>query len=601
MGKYTEQYVYDAVGNFLEMRHHGSDPAHPGWTRAYAYREPSQLESSKVNNRLTNTQIGSGDLERYDYDVHGSMETMPHLPLMRWDCSNQLIATAQQRVNIGTPEMSYYVYDAGGQRARKVTESQAAAGQTPVRKAERIYLGGFEIYREFNGNGTAVTLERETLHIMDDQQRIALVEIRIQGNDSGAPQLLRYQLGNHLGSATLELDDQAQIVSYEEYYPYGSSSYQAVRSQTEVPKRYRYTGKERDAENGLNYHGARYYAAWIGQWVAADPIGLEAGVNVFVYCDGNPVNKIDNSGTDWCWNPFAGDCQVVIHKVPGWVAEGAWDATVATGESIGEWSARGYLAIAGDDAQKEHVKSDVSAKANAVWAAAKDPLGTAKNIGRGAWETVKDPENLSRAVGATLAPGIPGSKLLRGSKARKALDKTPHVGASPKAPKRQKSKLTVNDAGKDKCVGAVCAIMKNQESRDSPATGYTVKDLEQEFQINFGRLKGGEANRLVATPERAVPTIEKITGMRAINRTNPVNFAEAAAEGVYAIFLNEAHVIYARIGPGRKVSILDATVGRGWSSWDDFLRYAKRDPSLYGANPAKSNKAFRFAKEPKEP
>jgi len=30
-----------------------------------------------------------------------------------------------------------------------------------------------------------------------------------------------------------------QIVSYEEYFPYGSTSYQAVRSQTETPKRYR--------------------------------------------------------------------------------------------------------------------------------------------------------------------------------------------------------------------------------------------------------------------------------------------------------------------------------------------------------------------------
>ena len=81
------------------------------------------------------------------------------------------------------------------------------------------------------------------------------------------PQLIRYQFGNHLGSASLELDDQAQIISYEEYYPYGSTSYQAVRSQTEVSlKRYRYTGKERDEESGFNYQRARYYAPWLGRW-----------------------------------------------------------------------------------------------------------------------------------------------------------------------------------------------------------------------------------------------------------------------------------------------------------------------------------------------
>ena len=60
---------------------------------------------------------------------------------------------------------------------------------------------------------------------------------------------MRYQHGNHLGSAMLELDDAANVITYEEYFPYGSTSYQAVRSQTETPKRYRYTGKERDDGN----------------------------------------------------------------------------------------------------------------------------------------------------------------------------------------------------------------------------------------------------------------------------------------------------------------------------------------------------------------
>ena len=134
---------------------------------------------------------------------------------------------------------------------------------------------------------------------MDDQQRIALVETRTQGNESGVPaQLVRYQFGNHLGSAALELDDQAQIISYEEYYPYGSTSYQAGRSAAEVSlKRYRYTGKERDEESGLNYHGARYYAPWLGRWVSCDPIRLAGGLNLYSYCSGNCVRLIDPAGT----------------------------------------------------------------------------------------------------------------------------------------------------------------------------------------------------------------------------------------------------------------------------------------------------------------
>ena len=48
MGTYLERYVYDAVGNFLQMQHRGSDPAHPGWTRDLRLRrnEPDREPAS---------------------------------------------------------------------------------------------------------------------------------------------------------------------------------------------------------------------------------------------------------------------------------------------------------------------------------------------------------------------------------------------------------------------------------------------------------------------------------------------------------------------------------------------------------------------------
>ena len=163
----------------------------------------------------------------------------------------------------------------------------------------RLYLGGFEIWRKVV-NGVLDT-ERETLHVMDDKRRIALVETLTVENGNlvanPAP-VQRYQLDNHLGSASLELDDSANIISYEEYYPYGDTSYRAGRTASEVrQKRYRYTGKEKDEESGLYYHGARYYACWLGRWTAADPIGIGDGMNVYMYVRGNPVKLQDPSGT----------------------------------------------------------------------------------------------------------------------------------------------------------------------------------------------------------------------------------------------------------------------------------------------------------------
>ena len=144
----------------------------------------------------------------------------------------------------------------------------------------------------------SIRVVRETLHIMDDMQRIALVETRTEGVDASPPQLVRYQFGNHIGSASLELDDLARIISYEEYTPYGSTSYQIVNNQTEVPKRYRYTGKERDEETGLGYHGARYYAPWLGRWTACDPFGIDGGMNSYVYAGNSPSRLIDANGAE---------------------------------------------------------------------------------------------------------------------------------------------------------------------------------------------------------------------------------------------------------------------------------------------------------------
>lgn len=275
MRRYTEQYDYDAAGNFLQLLHQANGGS---WTRSYAYEDASQVEPGKQSNRLSRTSVGETN-ETYTHNIHGNMISMPHLPLMRWDFQDQLQASARQLVNNGSPETTYYVYDATGQRIRKVSERQAAAGQTPSRRNERIYLGGIEICREYKVDGATIALERQTLHIVDGQQRIALVETRVQGDDSPA-QLFRYQLANHLGSASLELDGVGQIISYEEYYPYGSTAYQAVRGAVETnPKRYRYTGQERDEETGLCYHGARYYAAWLGRWTAPDST-LRDGLNL---------------------------------------------------------------------------------------------------------------------------------------------------------------------------------------------------------------------------------------------------------------------------------------------------------------------------------
>jgi len=291
LGRYRERFEYDPAGNPLTIRHTGTDPVAPGWTRTHVYREPSRLEPGMFGNRLSSATTGAstevfstaGD----GYDGNGNMLRMPHLPAMEWNFRDQLQMTRRQAVAAeDTGERTYYTYDAGGQRVRKITELSPG-----VVKDECIYLGGFEVYRR-HGSSPVV---RETLHVMDDKQRLAVVETRTEGTEPDVPErLIRFQLTDQLGSARLELDEAARILSYEEYTPYGSTSYQAVQGQI-AAKRYRWTGKERDEESGLYYHGARYYAAWLARWTSCERIQR---ANLYLYVGANPIQFTDPDGRE---------------------------------------------------------------------------------------------------------------------------------------------------------------------------------------------------------------------------------------------------------------------------------------------------------------
>jgi RHS repeat-associated protein len=311
MGRYTERYRYDPVGNLLEVRHTVTDPAVPGWTRRYRYDEPSLLEPDRTGNRLTdtgnrptrghepaNTPARTGQLavigtstgadasRAFGYDAQGNTTSMPDLPVLAWDPEDRLHHIARRAGGGGA--QTWMSYDGTGQRVRKVT-TKGHAG-----RRERVYLGPFERYREYRPGGE-VTLERTSLHVLDTDRRVALVETRTRGADRGSRRLVRHQLEDHLGSATVELDQDARLLGYEEYHPYGSTAHEAVASRREAPKRYRYTGRERDEESGLRYHGARYYAPWLARWASPDPATTDS-LSPYGYVGGSPLRLVDPSG-----------------------------------------------------------------------------------------------------------------------------------------------------------------------------------------------------------------------------------------------------------------------------------------------------------------
>jgi RHS repeat-associated protein len=125
-----------------------------------------------------------------------------------------------------------------------------------------------------------------------------MIETRDDLVDDGTEkQLVRYQMHNFIGSAVLELDSSARVISYEEFHPFGTTAFQAKNSSVRsAAKRYRFAGRERDEESGLYYFKARYFACWLGRWLNCDPAGMVDGSNLYVYTRNNPVRFTDAEG-----------------------------------------------------------------------------------------------------------------------------------------------------------------------------------------------------------------------------------------------------------------------------------------------------------------
>lgn len=299
VGRYTEKYSYDCTGNMLSNQCSTDSDLYPGKTKRYIYDDVSALEGVRYTNRLGSTTVGR-TTESFRYDVHGNVVSMPGFSVMQSNFQNQLRKTSRQ-VNKDPdnhlPEATYYVYGADGNRIRKVTERQSPSGATPARLYETLYLQGVEIFRKYLGDGATLSLQRKTTKVGNDAS-IHLIESErwgAAGNVLETP-LFKYQNPDHLGSATLELDNAGNIVSYEEYSAFGELTYEAPINSLSAPRSYRFSGKEHDPETGLYYFGARYYASSLGRWISPDPSGVDDGPNVYCYVYCNPVSFVDPNG-----------------------------------------------------------------------------------------------------------------------------------------------------------------------------------------------------------------------------------------------------------------------------------------------------------------
>ncbi|MHC8402487.1 RHS repeat-associated core domain-containing protein [Pseudomonas sp. MDT1-17] len=269
---YTQTNGYDHGGNLIELRHAREGASH---TR--------QMLIDPASNRGVRWKPGDPE-PQFDrlFDRHGNLLALQLGQDLHWNARDQLEWVTLVERDGSDNDEEHYRYSQG-ERVYKRNETHT----TKISHFHEVrYLPGLEVRTRDNG---------EELHV------ITLAGARCLHWVTGKPagivnDQLRYTLDDHLGSCVMELDQQAQLISHEGYYPFGATAWMAARSLIEVNYKFiRYSGKEMDV-SGLYYYGARYYAPWLQRWISADPAGDVDGLNLYAFVGNNPIVFTDSNG-----------------------------------------------------------------------------------------------------------------------------------------------------------------------------------------------------------------------------------------------------------------------------------------------------------------
>jgi len=238
--------------------------------------------STQINaatNQIQLTQDGSAAVT---YDAAGNLNNDRDMGAMTHDGESRL-ATYATGANMTT-----YVYDGEGRRVQKLAST---AGVTTT-VTTYVYDGNGGLAAEYSG---------------------------FPNSDAG----MGYVTGDHLGSTRVIANEQQTPTQRWDYFPFGETIPATLSGRSLVTgyggtssDPLEFTGKERDAETGLDYFGARYFSSAQGRFTSPDPL-LNSGHptdpqswNRYSYTLNNPLKYVDPDGLwQWAAGPCDDQCQ----------------------------------------------------------------------------------------------------------------------------------------------------------------------------------------------------------------------------------------------------------------------------------------------------
>jgi RHS repeat-associated protein len=298
----SQTFTYDPLNRLISAQNAGTDCSQMTltpqqtkyWGNNYGYDAWGNLLSKSVTKcsgeGLSVTALPTNQLQGYVYDIAGNAIQ---------DATSGQHYTYDQENRITGAAGYTYTYDSDGNRVEK---SNGSTGTLYWYMA-----AGIVAETDLSGNP-------QSEYVFFDGERVARKDFP---NNA-----VSYYFSDHLKTTDIVTDAQGNIKNESDFYPWGGE----LQFLANDSNHYKFTGKERDSETGLDYFGARYYSNGLGRFITPDwsatpvPVpyaDLEDPQTLCQYCyvRGLPTVRADLDGhgclTGPCW--FDGIPQGVVN------------------------------------------------------------------------------------------------------------------------------------------------------------------------------------------------------------------------------------------------------------------------------------------------
>jgi RHS repeat-associated protein len=183
--------------------------------------------------------------------------------------------------------------------------------------------GNNKVWRQFTFAPITTNKIRVVVNSGADNAFSRVVEVEAWANgSSGSPSNIHWLVPDHLGTPRIILDQKGSLANIKrhDYLPFGEELVAGTGGRTTAMGyaagdgvRQQFTAKERDAETGLDYFGARYYGNVQGRFTSVDPLEIAfepsrakfiayisdpQNWNRYSYVLNNPVSLTDPDGRE---------------------------------------------------------------------------------------------------------------------------------------------------------------------------------------------------------------------------------------------------------------------------------------------------------------